>query len=128
MEIGGHSVLPSTIKGVITSGPDTHVFIDMKIVLMMVTFRDQCPVQLEMWRPQQNPNQEREVTDVVRSVWTEVHEGIKLPTRIEGMQMSRFRTAELNATISWRLKDRVDKDFFDESTLGLLMPAFQSPN
>ncbi len=126
LEVSGHSILPSTIKGVLTVGQHTHVFIDFTRLQMMVTFQEKCPVQLEAWRPHGESEESREITDVVRSEWANVGDGIKLPIQIQAMHLSRVRTAELNASISWRIGDDVDKQFFDKSTLGACLPSFRN--
>ncbi len=124
MEEHAHSILPNRMKGVLTIGQYTHVLIDFTRLRMIVTFQEKCPVQLEIWWPRGEREEDREITDVVRSVWRNASKDTRLPVRIQAMHLSQVRTAEYTADIQWRIGDAVEKRFFDRSTLGLLMPSF----
>ena len=127
LNVHGHSVLPSTIKGVVKDAKHTFALLVVQDVQLVLVFADECPVQVEVSRTGRGNVGTPEITDLIQSRWSEVADGIFLPVRIRGMHRSLVRSAELDAKISWRLNNHVDQKLFEKATVGELFSVLQSP-
>src|SRR6056297_1005009 len=87
-----HTVLPETISGIITDTVGTHVLLHIgkrpRQVQQLITFRDEVPVQLFHWSGVRSAEKVGPVTSIVRSHWTEVKDGLRLPTAISSERHS----------------------------------------
>lgn len=120
MSMRSHSLVPKAIKGSRTIGEYTHVMVVVGSTSMMITFKEERPVQLEHWSKVDEKSGEPVVSDRIGMRWAKCESGESVPVRIHGFRVARVFPGEFICKVDWKFGENVNKDYFDPASQGFI--------
>lgn len=121
-DIFGHSIIRSTIKKLVKVGDRTFVWIEIGnsklFVNQIVTFEDNCPVQIDQWAGVDAKTNRIVPYETVRTVWSRMNGEERLPVTMYGIRRHKVRPAEFIFRFVWTTGKDVESKLFDPQTVG----------